>query len=169
MVSSPDIPKDGFGGVVAESSRSGTSPRPPHAPEPNEPRDLSSPPRSTLIEIIEGEIIPRLFLAHREAGVAPTVAAPHGAASEPPVTSEYLAGLLLDGAQAEIVGRLQALLNSGTDREKIYRDLLASAPRTLNQFWEKGFCTLDGMTGGLECLDKVLSELHQSERTTDTE
>ena len=129
-------------------------------------------PRSALIQIIEGEIIPRLFLAHREQSAERTAAPPPYMSpamdNETAANSEVLARLFLNGADAEIVQRLQGLLDNGMEREKIYLDLLASMPRTLSDLWEKGFCTFDSMTRGLSCLDQVLHEMHQRERTTAT-
>ena len=166
MDSSPNMPKAGFGSMSADSGRKVAQKSPEEVLEGHARAAFPATPRSALIKIIEGEISPRLFLAHREATVESFAPPPRAFGNEPPVTTEYLAGLFLDGARAEIVRRLQALLDSGMEREKIYLELLASVPRALTDLWEKGFCTFDGMTGGLVCLDRVLADLHEHERTT---
>jgi hypothetical protein len=169
MDSSPNMLNAGHGYLEADSgrkvmSRSGETTA---AFETLTGPGFPAAPRSLLIQIIEGEIIPRLFLAHRAAQTERT-AAPPPAAEEEAVTSEYLARLFLDGAQADIVRRLQGLLDDGMEREKIYLELLASVPRTLTDLWEKGSCTFDSMSRGLSCLDLVLVEMHERERTTAT-
>lgn len=119
--------------------------------------------RTNLIEIIEGEIIPKLFLAYRNR-------APHPLAGPPSEAGELadhavLAQLFLVGDAADLTSRLQALLDNGMQRERVYLDLLAPVPRTLSQFWAEGRCSFDEMAVGLCCVDDVLRNLHRLERT----
>lgn len=119
----------------------------------------SSRPRSHLIEIIEGEIIPRLFLAHRDRLPHPSICASANDWTAP----EALTRHLLAGQAAEIAQRLKLLLDKGEPRKHIYLDMLAPVPRTLSRFWAEGHCSFDEVAAGLCCLDDVLRLLHESE------
>ena len=117
--------------------------------------------RSDLIQIIEGEIIPRLFLAHRDRQ-------PHRLAGATDDAGElgdriFLTGLFLTGDTQDIVGRLQSLLANGMRRERVYLDILAPVPQSLSQVWAEGRCSFDEMAIGLCCVDDVLRELHERE------
>jgi len=120
--------------------------------------------RNNLIEIIEGEIIPKLFLAYRNR-------TPHPLATPPSEAGEladhiFLAQLFLVGDAAALTSRLQSLLDNGMQRERVYLDLLAPMPRTLSQFWAEGRCSFDEMAIGLCCVDDVLRDLHRMEHAT---
>ncbi len=119
-------------------------------------------PRLDLLEIIEGEIIPRLFLAHRDrpahklAGVS--------CAAGDMGDSLFLAQLFLSGNTDDIVHRLQVLLDGGMRRDRLYLDLLAPVPQTLSRLWSEGSCSFDEIAIGLCCMENVLQEMHQRER-----
>jgi methanogenic corrinoid protein MtbC1 len=114
--------------------------------------DLSG---SLLTKVIEGEIIPRLFLAHRELhrGVAQD--------NDPAeiLTSEALARLVLDSESEEIVAHVQALLDRGITLERVFLDLLAPVARKLGELWEEDACTFTDVTLGLSRLHRVLHEV----------
>jgi methanogenic corrinoid protein MtbC1 len=114
--------------------------------------DLSG---SLLTKVIEGEIIPRLFLAHRELhrGVAQD--------NDPAeiLTSEAFARLVLDSESEEIVAHVQALLDRGITLERVFLDLLAPVARKLGEFWEEDACTFTDVTLGLSRLHRVLHEI----------
>ncbi len=128
-----------------------------------EPFRVPATPRSVLIQIIEGEIIPRLFLAHRDQVQRPVVQRECGDLSN----CAFLCGLFLNGDSADIVRRLEREMDRGTRREDIYLEFLACVPRTLSLSWEEGHCTFDEMARGLNCLDEVLQEMRQRERDAD--
>jgi hypothetical protein len=86
--------------------------------------------RSELIQIIEGEIIPRLFLAHRDR--APRLPVTASAPAEELADATFLAGLFMRGDAADIAGRLEAALDRGMPRQRLYLDLLAPVPKTLS-------------------------------------
>ena len=118
--------------------------------------------RSALIRIIEGEIIPRLFMAHRDhaprrlSGIA-------GFETEDFGNYESLAGLYLRGDTTEIVDRLQGIMASGMRREQVYLEFLAPVPQALSILWSEGRCSFDEMAKGLCCVDRVLHEMHERE------
>jgi hypothetical protein len=131
--------------------------------------NLSAPPQSSaakasrphLIQIIESEIIPRLFLAHCD-HVPHALRGPSGQAGELG-NSEFLADLFVGGDTMDIVRRIQALLDRGMRRERIYLDLLAPVPKTLSKFWADGHYSFENIATGLRCIDEVLQELHARE------
>ncbi len=123
--------------------------------------DEGFPPsaRSLLISMIEGEIIPRLLLAHTKP--MERVAKAGGLAACG--SSESMARLFLSGDSANILRQLQVLVEAGMSRERIYLELLAPAARTLSIFWEEGHCSLDDVARGLSCVAQVLQELQLHE------
>jgi hypothetical protein len=120
--------------------------------------------RSALIKIIEGEIIPKLFMAHRD--LAPQRLA--GIAAGIPkdfADYEFLAGMFLRGDTTEIVDRLQDILASGVRREQVYLEFIAPVPQALSLLWSEGRCSFDEMAKGLCCVDMVLHEMHEREHS----
>ena len=122
---------------------------------PRVSREFSDLSGSLLTKVIEGEIIPRLFLAHR---------ALHG--SEPPqgvpdnvLTSEAFARLVLVSESDEIVAHVQTLMDHGLSLERVFMDLLAPVARKLGEFWEDDHCTFTDVTLGLSRLHRVLHEV----------
>lgn len=132
---------------------------PPHHPKPAPARKS----RVDLIQIIEGEIIPRLFLAHRNRVPHPLVGAAQAAGELG--DSAFLAELFVGGDAPDIVSRLQKLLGEGMRRDRLYLDLLAPIPGTLSRLWAEGRCSFDEIARGLGCLDEVLRQLHEREHT----
>jgi hypothetical protein len=121
--------------------------------------EVSERPRSILIRIIEGEIIPRLFLAHRDHARQQW----DNPGGELAVLRDNraFAGLFLRGDKGEILDRLQLLMDQGTRREEIYLEFLARVPKALSELWEDGHCSFDDMVQGLVCLDQVLHEMRE--------
>ncbi len=123
------------------------------------PLEVSEGPRSILIRIIEGEIIPRLFLAHRDH--ARQRHDNPGADLAVLRDNRAFARLFLRGDSAQIQDRLQRLMDQGTRREEIYLEFLACVPKTLSKFWEDGDCSFEDMAQALVCLDDVLREMRE--------
>jgi MerR family transcriptional regulator, light-induced transcriptional regulator len=124
--------------------------------------DKGFPPsaRSLLISMIEGEIIPRLLLAHttpmERLAKAGNLSACGG--------SESMARLFLSEDSANILSQLQLLVDAGMSRDRIYLELLAPIARTISIFWEEGRCSLDEVVHGLSCVAQVLQELQLHDR-----
>jgi len=124
-------------------------------------REGGSPrtPRSLLIQIIEGEIIPRLFLAHRNqhplalSGEATTLIDAIG-------DRKHFARLFMTGQKTEIIVRLQNSIDQGVPRERLYVETIAPVARMLSLLWEEGSCSFDEMANGLACIDQVLSDMN---------
>jgi methanogenic corrinoid protein MtbC1 len=111
-----------------------------------------------LTKVIEGEIIPRLFLAHRNLQqIAQLEKTPE---SQPDLgDSEVFARLVLSSEPAEIVQRIEALMMQGVKLERIFLDLLAPVARKLGEFWDQDLCTFTDVTLGLSQLHQILHEI----------
>ena len=116
-----------------------------------------------LTKVIEGEIIPRLLLAHRtpatKAGLRSEDCAEPGEAEPDLGTTESFAKLVLAAEPHEIVERLEHLLRRGVRLERIFLDLLAPVARKLGEFWDEDRCTFADVTLGLARLHQVLHEI----------
>jgi hypothetical protein len=146
------------GGTGQRQARSGHD-YPPQRLKPA----LARQSRTDLIQIIEGEIIPRLFLAHRDREPHPLAGA--GSEAGEGIDTAFLARLFMDGNATEIVNRLQDLLGGGMPRDQLYLDLLAPIPGVLSRLWSQGQCSFDEIAIGLSCVDEVLQEMHAREQT----
>ncbi|MGZ5927741.1 MAG: cobalamin B12-binding domain-containing protein [Rhizomicrobium sp.] len=124
-------------------------------------RRSSELPCSLLTKVIEGEIIPRLFLAHRElqGRSAPQEGPPDV------ITSDLFAQLVLESEVDEIVEHVQTLMDRGISLDRVFLDLLAPVARKLGVLWEEDQCTFTDVTLGLSRLHRVLHEI--SRRNTD--
>jgi hypothetical protein len=125
--------------------------------------------RSVLIQVIEGEIIPRLFLAHRHRPQQRAYAGDPKLWTEVLGGDEIFANLFLGGHTADIVGRLQELVDNGVPRQRVYVDILAPIARRLGTFWEEGRCSFDDMARGLACIDEVVQEMRTCSIPVSTE
>ncbi|MBS0276833.1 MAG: hypothetical protein JSR81_04370 [Proteobacteria bacterium] len=133
----------------------------------SDPRERSCrefPPaaRSLLVTMIESEIIPRLLLAHTDRTMRTTAASIANFGD-----AHAVAELFLVMDSADIVRRLQTVVDSGVTREQIYLQLLAPVARTLSIFWEEGRCSLDDVARGLYCVGQVLREMHMDHGASD--
>jgi len=111
---------------------------------------------SALFDTIEGEIIPRLMLAHRRA--------PANGDKETPVNlvtqqdhEAFLHCVLNESASS--AGRFaNELLQRGVSREDLFLDLLATSARRLGEMWERDDCDFTDVTIGLCRLHEVVRE-----------
>jgi methanogenic corrinoid protein MtbC1 len=113
---------------------------------------------SQLVRTIEGEIIPRLMLAHR---VAPGVAPASGAVARAIVADDIpvLARLLLAQDVSAVSAFVDGVRGRGVDLETLYLELLAPAARYLGQLWEADLCDFAEVTFGLWRLQQVVRNL----------
>lgn len=125
-----------------------------------QPCEIDSRGPDALARVIEGEIIPRLLIAHREgqslAGPAapgtPIVAIPDG------VTDQFTAATLREEAVMLMV-RVDGLMARGISIETIYLHLLAPAARQLGEWWEADTCDFVDVTMGLWRLQEIVHAL----------
>ncbi|MCU0937828.1 MAG: cobalamin B12-binding domain-containing protein [Burkholderiaceae bacterium] len=113
-----------------------------------------------LMKTIEGEIIPRLVLAHRGQVTRGHAAAVDGAVSEAQVID--FAALLLDNDQEAPRLFLSDLRDGGVALEHIYLNLFSPAARRLGEMWSADLCDFTAVTLGLWRLQRLLYECSPS-------
>ena len=107
-----------------------------------------------LAELIEGEIIPRLLVAHR---ADPPRA--RSSAAITPVDAHAFADLVLREEAYALIGHVEAVLARGATVESVLLDLLAPAARRIGEYWEQDACDFVDVTMGLWRLQEVVHEL----------
>lgn len=118
-------------------------------------RDATS---ATLAAMVEREIVPRLFLAHRapvSQGGPQALIAPLDDLAD----HERFAELLLSHDANDLVDYLFALLDRGFGPQTLYLEVLAPTARVLGTMWEQDRCTFLDVTIGLTRLHQILQEL----------
>jgi len=123
---------------------------------PTRKAHLDGDEAESLFRAIEGEIIPRLMLAHqsREPFVSPGSRRPLLESDE---RERFLAMVLNDSADASSAF-VNTLLDRGVTRETIFLDLLADTARRLGELWEEDHADFTDVTIGLCRLHQVLRE-----------
>lgn len=110
-----------------------------------------------LVRLIEGEIIPRLLLAHETPArvSALIIVAPEITAAE----VDAFARCVLDEEIDALVARVDAVLDRGFDVERVYIDLLSPVACALGRMWEDDLCSFTDVTIGLCRLQRVVYDL----------
>ncbi|MCJ2067517.1 cobalamin B12-binding domain-containing protein [Methylobacterium sp. J-030] len=117
--------------------------------------DTPRPLPDTLSRVIEGEILPRLMLAHRpDAGRR----APADRAVTPPEIAAFSALLLAPGP-VDLDGEIAALRDGGLPLARLLLDLLAPAARHLGALWEEDACDFLAVTEALGRLQAISRRL----------
>jgi MerR family transcriptional regulator, light-induced transcriptional regulator len=114
-------------------------------------------PGDSVNTIIEGEIIPRLLMAHSSG-------AKQGGKARPsrPIDPEDAARFALLPLRLEAVGLLEEVdgfIANGVSVETVCLDLLAPAARKLGEMWETDECDFLDVTMGLWRLQEVMREI----------
>ena len=110
----------------------------------------------SLSRLIEGEIIPRLMIAH--ASDAPVAASATNAEVDP-AEVEVLAPLALQVEADLLLAHVEAILERGVSVDTVMVDLLAPAARLLGEYWEDDVCDFVDVTMGLWRLQEVVHEI----------
>ncbi|MDX2235686.1 MAG: cobalamin-dependent protein [Hyphomonadaceae bacterium] len=110
-----------------------------------------------LARMVEGEIIPRLLLAHQATGRAPPPASEEP--SFTPATADEFAQLVLSSSVDSLIDYVDLLLRRGASIQSIYMDLLAPTARRLGEYWNSDYCSFADVTIGLGKLQQILHEL----------
>ena len=115
-----------------------------------------------LAQMVEGDIIPRLMLAHKthreqNQGQAAGKVLGHTAVVD-------LAHILLTHEVDDVELILHAYLNSGMHLDEVYVDLMAPAARHLGEMWENDTATFADVTIGLGRMQTLLNRLSDSYR-----
>lgn len=111
----------------------------------------------SLSQLIEGEIIPRLLVAHSSDQKTMSVSA--GDATISAAEVEVFAPLSLQVEADELIDYVEAIRRRGVSIETLLVDLLAPAARLLGEFWEDDRCDFVDVTMGLWRLQEVVYEL----------
>lgn len=117
--------------------------------------DSPRPLPDTLARVIEGEILPRLMLAHRPG-------AGRRAPADRAVTPREIAAfstLLLAPGPVDLDGEIAALRDGGLPLARLLLDLLAPAARHLGSLWEEDACDFLAVTEALGRLQTISRQL----------
>jgi len=113
-------------------------------------------PRDSVNSIIEGEIIPRLLMAHNHEPSAGK------ARRSRPISlddASRFAMLPLRLEAASLLEEVDAFIAEGSSVETICLDLLAPAARMLGEMWDRDECDFIDVTMGLWRLQEVMREI----------
>lgn len=118
-------------------------------------RRLGSP-NQVLARTVEAEIIPRLFLALREASPAGDAEAHH----KKPYGTEVddFTHIILVEAPAEACAYVEKIRSRGLSLEQIYLDVIEPAARRLGSLWNADVCDFVAVTVGILRLQQTLHE-----------
>jgi len=124
------------------------------------------PPRSgaDLARIIEGEIIPRLMLAHLPEEDEPPVAS---APLVSPYALQTFVQMSLNSEAHTLTSYVEALIHRGLTLEGAYVDLLFPAARRLGDDWNEDIISFTDVTIGLSRMQQVVRALGRSIPSTD--
>ena len=110
-----------------------------------------------LARAIEGEIIPRLMLAHREAHACDEGAAPCAVLA--PDDVEAFTAIVLERDDDEALAVVESHLARGVPVETVFVELLAPTAHRLGELWTQDRCDFTDVTLGLGRLQRVLREV----------
>jgi MerR family transcriptional regulator, light-induced transcriptional regulator len=113
-------------------------------------------PGVSVNAIIEGEIIPRLLMAHSSGEKRSN---PHHARPISPEDADRFAELPLRLEAAGLLEEVNAFMDKGASVETVCLDLLAPAARKLGVMWERDECDFIDVTMGLWRLQEVMREI----------
>jgi MerR family transcriptional regulator, light-induced transcriptional regulator len=117
-----------------------------------------------LTRMVEGEIIPRLLLAHQAEALPPPTARP--APTFGPGMTDLFAQKVLSSEVDALLEFVVSLMGHGVSVQAIYLDLLAPTARRLGDYWNEDICSFSDVTIGLGRLQQILHELgRRSTRT----
>jgi len=131
-------------------------------------RDAPEQSGADLDELIEGEIIPRLMMAHtapewqgKTSGKTSdkTSAKPSANAKISSFEVENFSVLAVTSGSATMMAEVDLMMARGVCVETIYLDLLAPSARVLGKCWEDDICDFVDVTVGLASLHEVLREV----------
>ncbi len=111
----------------------------------------------SLSALIEGEIIPRLVVAHTTHAPAIALAPTNDIIDAAEV--EALAPLALQIDADSLLSYIEAILARGVSVDTVMVDLLAPTARLLGEYWENDQCDFIAVTMGLWRLQEVVHEI----------
>ena len=133
--------------------------------QPHGGPDSAAHTLTVLVRTIEGEVIPRLMLAHRTG--SPSQRGAEQFASVQPTAAEVVevARLAVAHDVPVVLSYVEALRSRGMMLETVFLELLAPAARYLGEMWKEDLCNFTDVTLGLCRLHQALTELGSGSRT----
>lgn len=110
---------------------------------------------STLFDLVQGEVLPRLMLLHRGA-VRPKKLKSGKTKANYEAAVEELAHLLCQPSGRPAAAFVEGLFEGGGDPVDVFLDVLSPAAKKLGRFWEHDLCTFTDVTVGLIRLQSIL-------------
>ncbi len=130
-------------------------------PQPQSPRQSGARPDRSLAlleKIIEGNIIPRLLLDHRQTLVTAQSAAACATAAWLAKSVDEFAELVVKRDAAASSEYFRSLRAQGASVESLFQDLLAPAARRLGVLWEEDINDFMDVTRGFSHLHQLVQE-----------
>lgn len=117
---------------------------------------LATPSPVALAQLIEGEIIPRLLMAHQAGGRSEVIPMTTGVIA-PSELSRFARQVMTDDLST-LIDHVDLLMRRGVAVETIYFDLLSPTAKLLGVMWEEDVCTFTDVTVGLCRLQQIVYE-----------
>ena len=109
-----------------------------------------------LVRLIEGEIIPRLLMAHQSAERAAVAVPAAGGIAAAEVVG--FANLVLAEELGVLRQNAEGFVARGIDIDTLYFDLFSPTAKLLGSMWEEDLCTFNDVTIGLCRLQQLVYE-----------
>ncbi|NNL99810.1 MAG: hypothetical protein HKO62_03595, partial [Gammaproteobacteria bacterium] len=119
--------------------------------------DVQATELGELVATIEGEVIPRLMLAHQSLQDSASIAALSVAPPSSEDVAELVDMVLVDN-DALARGFVNKVLDRGVPIESVYLNLLSPAARHLGELWEADRCSFSDVTIGIWHLHRLMHE-----------
>jgi len=117
--------------------------------------DIAEALKDRLTSVIEGEIIPRLMLAHKQSPATVETGNPR----DPLPELNSFVDKVLGSDPSQAFAAIDALRDDGVSVDRLFLGLLAPAARQLGDMWEADLADFMDVTVGLSRLQQVLREL----------
>ena len=117
---------------------------------------LTDPSPVSLARLIEGEIISRLLMAHRD-GTDPDVI-PMTTGVIAPAELERFSRMVMTSDLSVLTEHVDLLTRRGVGMQTIYFDLLSPSAKRLGEMWEADDCSFTDVTIGLCRLQQIVYE-----------
>jgi len=112
-----------------------------------------------LVRTIEGEIIPRLMLAHASRGMEPAFPSGSSAVRVTPEHVRTIVRSVMAEDTAAALSMVRMLASAGVPLEAVFLDLLSPAAREIGDMWEADLCSFTDVTIALWRLQEVMHEV----------
>jgi len=119
--------------------------------------ELAAPDSSMrrLMETVQGELIPRMYLSHRAGPVPPSLGLAVGRRLSDDDRAEFLRRVR-GASETSAAEQVRSLMAAGVSLEAVFLDLLAPAARTLGHEWETDACDFVEVTVSLGRMQRLL-------------